>query len=207
MVRERRRKPRLRGRPPLPPEEGKRYPLSLRTTKRLRERLESASRASGRSIAQEIEFRLEQSFEGLEAIFGGREKLEFCKCLAAAAGMVESRMGGKSALSDPDAFIAFDIAVRWLLHLVAPKGADRFSDELRALPDLPPMPTAPGASATPKERENFAKELEAEAKLLQERRNELDRIGGQAEAHFAPLRRLGIEAARSLFPRPSPHKE
>jgi hypothetical protein len=52
-----------RGRPPLPPEDGKRYPLGIRTTKALRERILKASRASGRSLAQEIEFRLEQSFE------------------------------------------------------------------------------------------------------------------------------------------------
>jgi hypothetical protein len=53
---------RRRGRPPLAPEEGKRYPLGIRTTKALRDALLSASRASGRSLAQEIEFRLERSF-------------------------------------------------------------------------------------------------------------------------------------------------
>jgi hypothetical protein len=59
---------RRRGRPALPAEEGKRYPVGIRTTKALREALLSASRASGRSLAQEIEFRLERSFEvqGLE---------------------------------------------------------------------------------------------------------------------------------------------
>jgi hypothetical protein len=41
----------------------KRYPLSLRTTKELRQKLEKASAHSGRSLAQEIEFRLERSFE------------------------------------------------------------------------------------------------------------------------------------------------
>jgi hypothetical protein len=54
---------RRRGRPPLAPEEGKRYPLGIRTTKALRDALLSASQASGRSLAQEIEFRLERSFE------------------------------------------------------------------------------------------------------------------------------------------------
>jgi hypothetical protein len=43
---------------------GKRYPLGLRTTKELRERLEAARAASGRSLAQEVEYRLEQSFGG-----------------------------------------------------------------------------------------------------------------------------------------------
>jgi hypothetical protein len=52
-----------RGRPRLPAEEGKRYPIAIRTTKDLKERLERASKASGRSLAQELEFRLERSFE------------------------------------------------------------------------------------------------------------------------------------------------
>jgi hypothetical protein len=41
----------------------KRFPLSLRTTKELREKLEKAAKDTGRSLAQEIEFRLEQSFD------------------------------------------------------------------------------------------------------------------------------------------------
>jgi uncharacterized protein (DUF1778 family) len=41
---------------------GKRYPLNMRTTKAVRDRLEAAARASGRSLTQEVEFRLEQSF-------------------------------------------------------------------------------------------------------------------------------------------------
>lgn len=51
-----------RGRPPLPPESGKRHPIGIRTTKELHDRVESAAKRSGRSIAQEIEFRLERSF-------------------------------------------------------------------------------------------------------------------------------------------------
>ena len=46
---------------------GKRYPLNMRTTKATRDRLEKAAAESGRSMAQEVEFRLECSFweEGL----------------------------------------------------------------------------------------------------------------------------------------------
>jgi hypothetical protein len=54
--------PPRRGRPALPAEAGKRYPLGIRTTKALRDALLSASHVSGRSLAQEIEFRLERSF-------------------------------------------------------------------------------------------------------------------------------------------------
>jgi hypothetical protein len=65
---------RRRGRPALAAEEGKRYPIGIRTTKALREKLLSTSRASGRSLAQEIEFRLERSFleEDVVAILEAR---------------------------------------------------------------------------------------------------------------------------------------
>ncbi len=52
-----------RGRPPLPPEAGKRFPLNMRTTKNIRDELQAAAHASGRSLAQEVEYRLEQSFQ------------------------------------------------------------------------------------------------------------------------------------------------
>ena len=40
----------------------RRHPLNVRTTKDIREKLEAAARASGRSLTQELEHRLEQSF-------------------------------------------------------------------------------------------------------------------------------------------------
>jgi hypothetical protein len=56
---------------------GKRYPLNMRTTFELRRELEAAANASGRSLAQEAELRIERSFrdqrfifEILEAVYG-----------------------------------------------------------------------------------------------------------------------------------------
>jgi hypothetical protein len=46
---------------------GKRYPLNMRTTRELRDRIEAAAHASGRSLVQEVEYRLEQSFQRGEA--------------------------------------------------------------------------------------------------------------------------------------------
>src|SRR5215831_10937515 len=45
---------------------GKRYPLNMRTTKELRDKIEEAAMASGRSLVQEVEFRLEGSFQQQE---------------------------------------------------------------------------------------------------------------------------------------------
>jgi TraY domain len=45
---------------------GKRYPLNMRTTKELRDKIEEAAMASGRSLVQEVEFRLERSLRQQE---------------------------------------------------------------------------------------------------------------------------------------------
>ena len=54
---------RSRGRPALPAESVKRHALGLRTTKALKDALLRASEQSGRSLAQEIELRLERSLD------------------------------------------------------------------------------------------------------------------------------------------------
>lgn len=41
---------------------GKRVPLSMRTTQELRDKMDEAAKSSGRSLAQEVEYRLERSF-------------------------------------------------------------------------------------------------------------------------------------------------
>jgi hypothetical protein len=58
-------------------QEGKRYPLNMRTTFELRRQLEGAAARTGRSLAQEAEFRIEHTFrreqhllDALEPIFG-----------------------------------------------------------------------------------------------------------------------------------------
>jgi hypothetical protein len=72
---------RTRGRPALPPDAGKRYPLAIRTTRELKERIERASRVSGRSVTQEIEHRLERTFED-DASLGGPETAIWFRTLA-----------------------------------------------------------------------------------------------------------------------------
>src|SRR6266567_1444577 len=55
---------------------GKRYPLNMRTTKELRDKIEQAAAASGRSLVQEVEFRLERSFQQQEIEKEIERKLE-----------------------------------------------------------------------------------------------------------------------------------
>lgn len=47
---------------------GKKQPLNMRTTAALRKKIEQAAGASGRSLVQEVEYRIEQTFHGDEAL-------------------------------------------------------------------------------------------------------------------------------------------
>ena len=50
---------------------GKRYPLNMRTTFEIRRALELSARASGRSLAQEAEIRIEQSISAQQSLTAG----------------------------------------------------------------------------------------------------------------------------------------
>lgn len=63
----------------------KRHPLNMRTTKDVRERLEAAAGAAGRSLAQEVEFRLERSFHA-DDLLGGSEAADLGRRMAVAFG-------------------------------------------------------------------------------------------------------------------------
>jgi hypothetical protein len=71
---------------------GKRYPLNMRTTKEIRDRLEAAARQAGRSLAQEVEYRLDQSFLDEDA-WGGAEVQSLLRGLADAARVLQARHG------------------------------------------------------------------------------------------------------------------
>lgn len=55
--------PKKRGRPPKPAEERRGHNLTFRTRADFRERLEQAAARSGRSVTEEVELRIERSFE------------------------------------------------------------------------------------------------------------------------------------------------
>jgi hypothetical protein len=90
-----------RGRPALPPEKGKRHAVGIRTTRELKDLLQRAADLSGRSLAQEIEYRLEASFQTEDA-FGGPRTAALLRALGAATQLRKG--GGPDAwLDDPHA--------------------------------------------------------------------------------------------------------
>ena len=89
-------KPARRGRPPLAETEGRRSVLNARVTRETRRRLEETAAGSGRSLSQEIEIRLEQSFSEEEARykeFGGKPYYELARMLAWTTSLVETVTG------------------------------------------------------------------------------------------------------------------
>ena len=92
----------------LPPGEGKRVPLNMRTTREVRGRLEKAASDSGRSLAQEVEYCLERVLRGDEreqaalSLFGFDPKSYLAwRCLGDAISTIE-RQTGKSWREDWD---------------------------------------------------------------------------------------------------------
>lgn len=119
-----RKSPPKRGRPPKGPQEGKKSFLSTRIPVDLRSRLEHASAESGRSLSQEIEFRLEQSFIEEEAryeCFGGKGGYEILRALGAASAAIAAQRGNREWWSDKIAFGLAERVTTELLQQLRPK--------------------------------------------------------------------------------------
>ena len=121
------RSSRKRGRPPLPPGEGKRVPLNMRTTRERRDHLERAARASGRSLTQEVEIRVERSFLDEEARyhdFGGKLRYKQMRLVALVIDLVEEQMGANWQ-SDRKTYVEVRRAVDTFLEGLAPRRGKR----------------------------------------------------------------------------------
>ncbi len=78
------KKPR-RGRPPLKPDSRRSYKLSVTIRERLRRQLEQSAEEEGRTLSQEVEYRIERSFERAELMW---EMMELAYGREAAALLV-----------------------------------------------------------------------------------------------------------------------
>jgi hypothetical protein len=87
--------------------DGKRHPLNMRTTLETRQRLETAAAANGRSLAQEVEARLERSFLE-EAALGGPEMVRLAYLMTTAFATAANRVanGSPDWANDPAAYRA-----------------------------------------------------------------------------------------------------
>ncbi len=104
--------------------------MSFRPTHDLRSRLEQASSESGKSLSQEIEYRLERSFltEGadervIEAAFADKTTYRLMVMLATAKRLIEEETG-KTTFEDWDTLYAFMQAAEMLVYNFGPKPPD-----------------------------------------------------------------------------------
>ena len=162
----------------LPPGEGKRTPLNMRTTRELRERLEREAADSGRSLVQEVEFRLERSFRDEDALikaFGGRNTYDVLRVMGSVAAQIQTRTGETTAGWKTG--LAIYHAWKRLIHDWLPRPPteliaelDRLSDNIPDAPERPEAPARGGLLVPPASDEeweayreglqNFEKDLE-----------------------------------------------
>ena len=162
----------------LPPGEGKRTPLNMRTTRGLRERLGREAADSGRSLAQEVEFRLDQSFRDEDALieaFGGRDTYDVLRVMGSVAAQIQTRTG--KTVADWKTGLAVGRAWKRLIHDWLPRPPteliaelDRLSDNIPDAPERPEAPARGGLLVPPASDEeweayreglqNFEKDLE-----------------------------------------------
>jgi hypothetical protein len=101
------------GRPSRPPEPGERVVMSFRVTPDLKARLDQAAEQTGRSLTQDIELRLQQSFD-LETLLG-EPSARTLTVLHILCGLATFETGGKDWLDDPAAFTV--VLNRWIDEL------------------------------------------------------------------------------------------
>ncbi len=130
---------------------GKRYPLNMRTTFEMRQRLEAAAKDSGRSLAQEAEFRIDRTFqtqgllaEALTLAFGSRLAGlvlvigDAAKATASTAGFINT--GGVDAdawLGSPLVYDEVAKAVSTIVEAFRPPGERPPASPFKPQPGLP----------------------------------------------------------------------
>lgn len=157
-----------RGRPPLKAGEAKRASFNTRLRNALKERLEDSARSAGRSLSEEIESRLERSFDRTESL-GGQEYEALFQMMAAAARVIEARLGN-SPFAHPVASAVARNAWRQIIHNLTfnPLKAEIVIDQIRIIDEMtsikaPPFPTRKGIGVG---YDEWARELEQYQKTI-----------------------------------------
>ena len=125
------------GRPRLPPGKKREAPIGWRPTPNIRKNLKAAAEDKGRSVSQEIQSRLEESFlraeadervrqavlEGSYDSFGEKKTFEIMRLMASMIQMVEQSTG-KSWLKDPETNICVNRMISEAINRYGPARTD-----------------------------------------------------------------------------------
>ncbi len=189
----------------LPPGEGKRTPLNMRTTRELRERLEREAADSGRSLVQEVEFRLERSFRDEDALikaFGGRATYDVLRVMGSVAAQIQTRKGKTAA--DWTTGVAIGRAWKRLIHDWLPGPPAEWITEMeRLIDDIPDAPVPPeppkepirGGLLVPRAPEE---EWEAYRERLQKYQKKLEAFLIDYDEHMAAFRKMQDEFNKAV---------
>jgi len=198
----------------------RRKTTSTRITPELRAKIDAAAEQSERSLAQEVEFRLEQSF-AVDEGFGGRQFSALFRLFGNAASLIEQRTE-KSYFEDLGTCRAVQVAWKRLMGGFSPNlPAEEIAalDQATAVP-VPKLPMAPAPPTPPgppglslgthqqyeqqfKQYEQQLKDYDAaldiykkESAVYEKAGEALRRINEITQAQMA----LGIDVAGSLLP-------
>jgi len=127
--------PRKPGRPPKGPYPGKSAALATRVSPELRAAIDEMARRAGRSLSQEVEFRLRSTFdanlkmdrrEQLAQLFGGPENMAIFRLIAEVQATAEyyvtQEIEGKSWKDDPFVCKTFRHAADVIWKALGPRG-------------------------------------------------------------------------------------
>jgi len=142
------------GRPALKPGSPKRSSFNTRLRADTKEALEAEAKISGRSLSEEIEFRLEQSLRDkatqIEAL-GGEDTYEILRLLGSVAKIIKWK--NENSATDWKTGLAISYAWKRLIRDWLPKTPDEWAAETNALwDDLPDAPARPARPEEPKPR-------------------------------------------------------
>ena len=196
------KKPKM-GRPPLPPEKRKRPSMGFRPTAEMRGKLEEAAAASGFSLTQEVERRLERSFldeEARDREWGGKKLHGLFRMMAGALEVIEQGRD-KTCADDWGTFIAVKAAWQMLLFTSLAPRDQAFGDYLESMGrpsetfELPPLPTPPKYPALEKELRAYEKKCERWDNAASEYRKRLDAV----QQHLDDMESLGKIRVLEMF--------
>jgi Arc-like DNA binding domain len=184
-----------RGRPPLKAGEAKRASFNTRLRNALKERLEESARAAGRSLSEEIESRLERSFDRTESL-GGQEYEALFQMMAAAARVIEARLGN-SPFAHPEASAVARNAWRQIIHNLTfnPLQAEIVIDQIRIIDEMTSLkpPPFPSEGITLGYDEQYQKAIDRYERQLAEYKEKLGRLSREQ----LDLSELANEAAKT----------
>ena len=188
-----------RGRPALKLGSPKRSSFNTRLRTEIKQQLETEAQIAGRSLSEEIEFRLERSLQQ-EADSGGRQLHGLLRLLVGVAEIIQERTG-KSASNDWKTGLAVGHAWKRLIHDWLPKPPDEWIAEAEwrsdAMSDVPERPKEPirGGLLVPRAPEE---EWETYRERLQEFQKKLEASLIENNKHMAAFRKIQDEVNKAF---------